>query len=743
MKKIISIIVTIVMILSCVSMVTLTAAAAAPKTLAETPDFQLADSNKNIALYLNYISGEFALMNLKTGTIWYSNPIDRAEDKYAEGDTAEELNSQISVTYLNSSYSVQGVSSLDSSIVFEHRDNDWIMTFYFNEYFTNFSIPVMLSLKEDYLHVEVLIDKIVEMGDSRVLTVELFEFFGAANTKDKGYCLLPDGSGSLMELNEQVLIPYEFGVSGEGAFYDNNPTEVASQSYFTNLNEPLRLPVYGMVRNGEAFLNIIESGAAISNVHAYVSKYKNGYNAVYSVVSVRDTQTRRTVTGSSGTGNYYSEEIPENYVSRIYFLDKDESNYVGMAKQYREYLINELGMDKVDSNISNSLCVALYGAVKYQTHFLGIPYTGVKPLTTYSEAEELVDRLVADGIDKAYINYTGWASGGLETTMSDSFDLNSKLGGKKAAKKLIDKVNENDNYFLSFDLDLQSFFGNNGKIKKFRSTAYGLDAAPVTVFKARISAAGALDKNSISNQLIHPAFMPGYSKSFMDDASKYGVTSYSFNTIGETLYCAYNFSNIVTRDDSAKIMSEIYKNANEFVGENGIISTKGGNGYAVPYVDNVVDSPVYASHNNLALQDVPFYQLVFRGFTNLAGPAINLDSEENALLLKLAETGTSLYYLLMDADSTSFQETNFTASYACELDDHYDSMIKNYKRLKVVYDAIEDSTIEDHKIVNDTARITIFENGAKVYVNYGDDDAMIGGVSVPANDFVVVGGANS
>ena len=108
-------------------------------------------------------------------------------------------------------------------------------------------------------------------------------------------------------------------------------------------------------------------------------------------------------------------------------------------------------MTPVNKNISNALCVSLYGAVKKSMHFLGIPYTGVQALTTFSEAEELVDRLAADQIGNVYINYLGWNSGGLETTLKTSFDVESKLGGKKAVNNLISKVNSIDNYFLSFE----------------------------------------------------------------------------------------------------------------------------------------------------------------------------------------------------------------------------------------------------------------------------------------------------
>ncbi len=740
MKKIISFMLTLTLILSCVTVFAVSASAA-PATIPGAENYTLVNENKNLALYIDFNTGDFGVMNIKTGTIWYSNPLDWKSDPLAQGDAYEELDAKIQIKYITSGFSTLYMNSDQAAVITERQGDDYILTFYFKEASTNFTIPIRLSLKEDYLHVELMIDKIKELGDSRLLFIQLFPFFGAGGVKDTGYAFIPDGTGSLMEFNSGIQNSFEFGANSETSFFASNPTEVAFQNYFVNNNEPFRLPVYGIVKNGEAYMNLIESGAAVSEMRSYISGYKNSYNVAYSTVNIRDTQSRRSSTGTGGSGVYYSDELPENYISRIYLLDGKNASYIGMAERYRKYLIDELGMQPVKDSVSNSLCIGLYGSVKKSMHFLGIPYTGSEELTTYDEASELIERLKASSVNKAYINYIGGNGGGLESTIDPKFSLNRKLGNKKDLKKLVAKAGEN-NFLLSFDADLQSFYNGTSAVKKFKNTAYGLDSAPVTIFSSRISAGGALDKNSFSNQLINPNYMLGYANDFMKAAGKRELKSFSFNSIGATLYCAYNLKDEATRDEAEKIMTSIYKAAGEKVGNEGIVSTMGGNGYAAPYVDNIVDAPVYGSHSNISQQEVPFYQIVFRGFANLASMPVNLDSEEDTLILKLAETGMSLYYLLMDADSSAFHNTSFTSSYACALDDHYDDMVANYNRLKPVYDAVGNSTISNFEIVSDTLKVTTFSNGARVYVNYGTGDATVNGVAVPARNFTVVGGAN-
>ena len=48
--------------------------------------------------------------------------------------------------------------------------------------------------------------------------------------------------------------------------------------------------------------------------------------------------------------------------------------------------------------------------------------------------------------------------------------------------------------------------------------------------------------------------------------------------------------------------------------------------------------------------------------------------------------------------------------------------------------------IVDHMILDADNRVTVYENGTKVYVNYGTEDYAAGAVLVPARSYVVEGG---
>ena len=302
--------------------------------------------NKNLALYLDYVTGEYVLQDKRNGTYLFSNPQDREQDNVANSETKRIASTHLGVSFITSAFKSIDVTSLDAKIITEKYGDSQIISYFFDSDSTFFIIPVMLTLKEDYLEVELLVDCINEMSDSRILEISLMQVFGAGNPKDDGYILLPDGMGSLMKFNET----YTSIDAYKGYIYAEDPTTSATINayvYGRDLTEDIRLPVYGIKKNNSGFVSVITQCEANVMLTAYCSGMLNSYNFVYPTITIRDSQTRRTSTGKTGAGVYYSDELPENFVMRVYPLAGDEANYVGMANKYREYLINDVGMTPI------------------------------------------------------------------------------------------------------------------------------------------------------------------------------------------------------------------------------------------------------------------------------------------------------------------------------------------------------------------------------------------------------------
>jgi len=702
---------------------------------AHLASYTLASENKNLAFYVNDITGFFALVNKKTNDIWFSNPVDWEKDQVAQASNKKQLQSQLVVTYLNASYDILTIPSTEAHIVSEHKDNKQIFTYVFSGATRNFSIPVCFELMDDYLDVHVIVEDIEENSDARITQITLLPFFGAGGIKDTGYALIPDGSGSLMNFNKSVKNLSQY----TGYIYNRDKTASSDSASYVDLNETISLPVYGIQKNGAAYVSVITKGAGSSAIRANVSRLFNSYNSVASHMIIRDTQTRRNSTGSTGAGVYYSDDTSSDLRIRLYPLSHENASYVGMAKRYSEYLVEEEGLsEKVNDKVSNALNVELFCAVKSPTHFLGIPYTGVKKLTSFDDVKTIIDDLKTKGIDNAVITLSGWNAGGLESTLNTKVSVDKKVGNVKDIKSLVAYAEENG-VELVFDNDVQTFYYGTSQVKKFKHTAFSLSNTPVTVYPFSKSLNRSVMSGSFFN-LIHPEYMVKFTDELVDNSLKAGIKNLSFKSAGTDPYAAYNKGHLSTRDKSVEYMQELFNNASEKVAEvDGIVSANIGNSFVLGSVDNVIESPVYSSDLIMSQTSVPFYQIVLRGHVNLAATAMNLSSEVSELELKCAETGSSLFYQLMYSPSTAFENTSFSDYYACSYTDYAPIVEETYARMKKVYDAIGSSEIKDHAI-NGNVRVTTFSNGAKVYTNYGEKAATVDGVKIDARSYTVVGG---
>ncbi len=691
--------------------------------------------NANLAFYLDYITGEYALYDKKNAAILFSNPQDRDRDNVANSETKRIAQSHLGVTFITSSFKSIELSSLDAKIITEKYGDSQIVSYFFDSDTTFFIIPIMFTLKEDYLEVELLIDCINEMSDSRILNISLMQVFGAGNARDTGYILLPDGMGSLMTFNQTHTNIDVYN----GYVYGEDPTAKAAineWNYGRDLTEIIRLPVYGIKKNNAGYFSVITECEANVTLKAYCSGMLNSYNFIYPTIMIRNSQTRRTSTGTTGAGVYYSDELPENFKLRVYPLAGEQANYIGMANKYREYLINDLGMSPLPEDAGTPMNVTMIGAYKRIKHFLGFPYTGVDSMTTFDQAGEILTDLSEGGVDNLICGMLGWSSGGLEGAVSTTFNPEKKLGGKTGASNLM-KTAEDLDVSLMFDVDLVHYYTSSGKYKKFNSTVYGLDLSPTAIFPFIISV-NRVDRERDPYYLFHPTAMLNIANDFVTNASGVGITNYSFASAGEGPYPAFNKEDISTRDQSTSDITQIFNNVAEQT--DGIITTSNGNAYVFPSANNIIDAPLYSSQMYFAEQEVPFYHIALRGLTRMSGPAINLSAETDDVILRSAQFGVGLYAVLSYESSSNLKDTSYNYYYSTEYNLLGDDIKDAYNRLKKVYAAIGTATISNYEIVSETLKVTTFANGAKVYVNYSEKDVTYKGVKIPALDFTVVGG---
>ena len=96
-----------------------------------------------------------------------------------------------------------------------------------------------------------------------------------------------------------------------------------------------------------------------------------------------------------------------------------------MAAAYRNYLTEEAGVTNTVENTDPSLYLNFYGGTKKEKSVLGIPVSMKTALTSFQQAEEILQNLSDGGAENMKVQYYNWTNAGI----SGKVDIKAKAAG--------------------------------------------------------------------------------------------------------------------------------------------------------------------------------------------------------------------------------------------------------------------------------------------------------------------------
>ena len=99
--------------------------------------------------------------------------------------------------------------------------------------------------------------------------------------------------------------------------------------------------------------------------------------------------------------------------------------------------------------------------------------------------------------------------------------------------------------------------------------------------------------------------------------------------------------------------------------------------------------------------------------------------------------GTFLKYAVMNEDTEILQDTMYSCYTAAGYSRWKDDMIAMATRYQQEMNGLNRQTIIGHDQLSDEVSVTIYQDGTKVYVNYGNTDFRASGKKIPARDYLV------
>lgn len=689
----------------------------------------------NRAMYADMSTGGFYILDKLSGEKWQSSVALLDNDIYTKGTARGNIRSEVIVNYIytddetNSSTEEIANSYSDSVSMglaeVERLKNGIKATYTFDS--LQSVIPVEYILEKGVLKATVRYDEIVQHKDFMITGIRLLPYFGAADWDEKGYMLVPDGSGALINFNTAITDDiYEKPV------YTDSPITSDEKVKYTE-TESIAFPVFGMVKEHGAVLGIISQNAENASVLAYARTSTCGYNAASAKWNLRSNYPEMmfdTTFANKRQLNRWVLNVNKGAVYSVeYRFCQAGSSYVSLAQEYRKYLSENGMLPKSEELSKPTFNVDVYGAVDTAANFLGFSYSKTKALTTYKQAADIINELSDSGIENISVRYIGWGNNGLINKKLPTKMKTLRSLGSRADLNALLKMADAENIDVTLDVD----FIYSTKIKKKEAVRNPFNNFVYQYSFYRSCFGQRVDRNSLC--LATPKTVSKNVNKYLS-SSKTDYFDLSLGKLGVLCYSDFCPSNTVLKSEMKSIILETLSAAEK---KDARLTFEGANDYALPFADKIAAVPLSSSGYDAFDADVPFYQLVLHGSVAMAMKPIIQSSNPTKAFLKAVETGTELTYTGIYAHASELSNTEYDHLYSSTYTWWLDEAAERYAEYQPLMERIYDSFIVSHNEIADNVMQTVYDNGVTVTVNYNDFDVTCNGIKVSAMDYTVGG----
>ena len=586
-----------------------------------------------------------------------------------------------------------------------------------------FEIPVIYELQgRDFI---VRIDtKNIKYNKGFYLTrVQLLQSFGATLPEEEGYLFVPEGSGMIIHNDTNVYKENSMDVPFYGPDFGIMHHNLETLEYGNTF------PIFGAKMNHSAVFAIVENGEALGGVTAMTHNPHSDCNTIspYFHYFWYDQLNRE------GVALAFSNITPVTpYVVRYHFLYGDNASYSGMARYYQEYLLHTgVIKDKLEDN-QMSMDIQLIGAITKKIKVAGVPMNRDVPVTTFKQAQAILNKMVSKSIGNISILYSGMINGGLDYSSPSKLKIEKSLGGHNGYLEFIRYAEQQDcDSFMDADITKIYKKGNAISSRKDFVRSLNKNSAVVSSFSPASNDAR-YDRMAV---LVNPIRYRFVVDSFLGEYNKHYNKYLYLSSIGESLNSNFDEKDGLTREE-VKVLT--VRELKKFKDAGYQIKLDSGNVYALKFADSLTNVKLDSSSTRLEGQSVPFIGMVLKGYVNFTGMPLNQSRDYKKALLKVIENGAGLHYLLMDAEPLILTDTKYTDFYSSNADIWMDEIQSVYHKLNQDLGTLSSQCIIDHKQVKNDLFQVAYENGTKVFVNYSDTDMKLDNIEIKANDYTVV-----
>ncbi|MBE6657005.1 MAG: hypothetical protein E7604_01025 [Ruminococcaceae bacterium] len=541
-------------------------------------------------------------------------------------------------------------------------------------------IPVELSQKDDILCAVPVHD-----GIGHIKYIDLGYNLADAHAGMPGYYAVPRGSGSP---DDHIC-----------CFTERENTEILASDF--------QMPMFGYTNGNDGWCAIV-----------------TGYTYDYQlIIGVRD-------------GNYYMyPRFPfengrpwENIAVQYRLLHGADASYSGMARVYRQYLLDECGIKPLRERLNEQLAYAaesLYirirmawkpvpSPVEEQTEDNEPP---IHVAITFDEVGALLDKCKDAGVKKAEFCLVGWNKSGHDGRWPQSFPAEPLLGGEEALRRLIEKAQA---------MGYQITCHTNSTDAYSIADCYQDDIV-------RINRDGSEARHGICwggglPRWVCPDKAVGIAREQLPKIAKLGFRGLHYIDVISTIALPQCFSpeHPVSRRKAHDDYVEIARMAHDLFGG---FSSEGGYDHTLPYLDYGLYVSFYDTENEklppMFTKSVPLWQVALHGIilSNPYTTTVNAPVKSRRHQLEMIERGgrpTVYLFSKFKSDGKSWMgNDDITCSNPADTAKTVQILADLYREFEPMA-RLQTLFIENHEEIRPDVVCTTYEDGTKITVDFAN-----------------------
>lgn len=694
-----------------------------------------ANNTSNVAIMegeykvvVNELYGSFSITE-KEKVIFNSYPIEADNDENIKKITASKIRSALRVKFANKiENNIVTVYSTSASVresglkVFQNNNKTTLL---FNFVEENVEIPLNIEVVGNKLRVYVDTLLIKEKANYKVYEIAMLPYMFGGDYDNEGSFILPDGSGAIMTLNQRkgAVDVYNQKIYSED-FSVKRESNVIKSGF-------IGFPVYAFIKSKQAAIAVISDGAADASLNAELSNGTDNYSYLCSNFILRDITKYQFADNRPDVDLFQETDFNINKIGLEYlFFSGENITYVDAANVYRNYLIKKYSLSK-SLNQSYPFNLEVISATVKKDNFLGIPVKKEMSLTTFNQTKLILEELQRSGIKNVNISLKGWSKETIWEKPNRDIRFTAVNGGKSDFVKLQNYCNEND-IILGLEYEINKVLRGTSNIFRFfeLSKSYGKSINILPQFNINI--------NTINNEkggfyFIKQNLIEKYNNKFLNRSRKLDIKALSLNDI--SIYKDFSEPN----SSMTKCLNEVEKSLSSIKKSKTKIISNQAYEFNLANISAIFNMHSTSSNHFVISKSIPFFQIVLHGLINYSIEPINKNPNSNMQYLKAIETGSSLSYTWISAETSTLKNTYDDQYFYSSYDAWKSEVNQNYKKIENFANKISNQYIIDHYELEKEIYVTKYENNMVTVVNYNDYDVITEFGNVEAMGYLLIG----